>query len=258
VPLIRRSAIASFVLAAVVGVPVALGQSSSTADLPDAPGAAAKPAPVPSDPTLVIDTSMGRITCKTFPQVAPNAVDNFVGLAEGSKDWTDDATHTKQHGKRFYDGLTFHRVIPGFMIQGGDPSGNGTGDAGYYLKDEIDSALTFSVPGRLAMANSGPDTNGSQFFITEQPVDELDGKYTIFGQCDQPSVDVVKAIAAVPRNAADKPLTPVVIEHITVVREGQPMPPAPAVTAMPAAPVSPGTAASPGTSAQPQPPTSSN
>jgi peptidyl-prolyl cis-trans isomerase A (cyclophilin A) len=215
------------ILAAALTLPAALAQSSSTADLPDAPGATATHAPVPSDPTIVIDTSMGRITCKTFPQIAPNTVDSFVGLAEGTKDWTDPTTHQKQHGKRFYDGLTFHRVIPGFMIQGGDPTGIGTGDAGYYLKDEISPTLDFSAPGRLAMANSGPDTNGSQFFITEEPVDQLDGKYTIFGQCDQPSVEVVKAIAQVPRNGDDKPLTPVVIQHITIVREGQPMPPAP-------------------------------
>lgn len=180
------------------------------------------------------------MTCKTFPQIAPLAVDNFIGLAEGTKDWTD-ANHKKQHGKRFYDGLTFHRVIPGFMIQGGDPAGDGSGDAGYYFKNETDPNLTFSVPGRLAMANSGPDTNGSQFFITEQAVPELDGKYTIFGQCDQPSVDVVSAIARVPRNADDKPLSPVTIQHITIVRQGQPMPPAPAVAPPVAAPQPPAT-----------------
>jgi peptidyl-prolyl cis-trans isomerase A (cyclophilin A) len=121
------------------------------------------------------------------------------------------------------------------MIQGGDSSGDGSGDAGYYFKDEIDPALTFSLPGRLAMANSGPNTNSSQFFITEQPVAELDGKYTIFGQCDAPSVTVVTAIARMPRDANDKPNSRVVIQHITVVREGQPMPPAPAAPALPAA-----------------------
>lgn len=206
------------------------------ADLPDAPGATLPREPVPSDPTIVIDTSMGRMTCKTFPQIAPAAVDNFVGLAEGTKDWTDPASHAKRHGRRLYDGLTFHRVIPGFMVQGGDPAGDGSGDAGYYFKDETSPALTFSVPGRLAMANSGPDTNSTQFFITEQPVAALNGKYSIFGQCDQPSVEVVTAIARVPRNAEDKPLTPVTIQHITVVRDGQPMPPLPAAaTPSPAA-----------------------
>jgi peptidyl-prolyl cis-trans isomerase A (cyclophilin A) len=230
VQLLRRIAL----VAAVFAAPAALAQSSA-ADLPDAPGAASKVAPVPTGPTLVIDTSMGRLTCKTFPQIAPTAVNNFLGLAEGTKEWTETVSQTRQHGKPFYDGLTFHRVIPGFMIQGGDPAGNGTGDAGYFFNDEIDPALTFSVPGRLAMANSGPNTNGTQFFITEQPVEELDGKYTIFGQCDQPSIDIVTAIARVPRNADDKPLTPVVIQHITVVREGQPMPPAPPAPASSAA-----------------------
>ena len=110
------------------------------------------------------------------------------------------------HGKRFYDGTTFHRVIPGFMIQGGDPAGNGTGDPGYYFNDEIDPALTFAVPGRLAMANSGPNTNGSQFFITEPPSPELNGNYTIFGQCDAHSVLLVASIARVQRDANDKPL----------------------------------------------------
>ena len=214
---------------------MALAQSS-TADLPDAPSSKIKPEPVPNGPTIVIDTSMGRLTCKTFPQVAPNAVDNFIGLAEGTKDWADPVTHAKVHGKRYYDGLTFHRVIPGFMVQGGDSSGDGSGDAGYYFKDEVDPALTFSLPGRLAMANSGPDTNSSQFFVTEQPVSELDGKYTIFGQCDAPSVAVVTAIARVPRDANDKPVSPVRIQHVTVVREGQPMPPPPSTPTPPATP----------------------
>ena len=239
VPLLKTTSLFALALA----LQAALAQTpppSAPADLPDAPGAAQPRDPVPTGPTLVIDTSMGRLTCKTFPQIAPNAVDNFIGLAEGTKEWTDAETHKKIRGKRFYDGLTFHRVIPGFMIQGGDPAGDGSGDPGYLFKDEVSPTLNFSVAGRLAMANSGPNTNGSQFFVTEQPVDELSGKYTIFGQCDAPSVEVVTAIARVPRNADDKPLTPVAIQHITVVREGEPMPPAPA-----AAPPSPSAPASP-------------
>jgi peptidyl-prolyl cis-trans isomerase A (cyclophilin A) len=204
------------------------------ADLPDAPGATAKPAPVPTGPTIVIDTSMGRLTCKTFDKQAPKAVANFIGLAEGTKDWSLDEGKTKQHGKRFYDGLTFHRVIPGFMIQGGDPIGDGTGGPGYYFDDEVDPALTFSVPGRLAMANSGPNTNGSQFFITEAAVPDLDGKYTIFGQCDEHSVLLVASIARVERNSNDKPLSPVSIKHVTIIREGQPIPPDPMAQAAPA------------------------
>jgi peptidyl-prolyl cis-trans isomerase A (cyclophilin A) len=220
----------------------ARAQSASSADLPDAPGttAAAKSEPVPTGPTLVFDTTMGRLTCKTFDKQAPNAVANFIGLAEGTKDWTVNATDVKQHGRRFYDGLTFHRVIPGFMIQGGDPVGDGSGDPGYYFADEIDPALTFSVPGRLAMANSGPNTNGSQFFITVAADDELDGKYTIFGQCDAHSTLLADSIANVNRDRSDKPLTPVAILRVTVVRDGQAMPPLPTVsTTAPPAPTAP-------------------
>ena len=218
-------------------------------DLPDAPAAAAAahPEPVPSGPTIVIDTTMGRLTCKTFDKQVPNAVANFVGLAEGTKDWSTDQGATKQHGKRFYDGLTFHRVIPGFMVQAGDPVGDGTGDPGFYIPDEIDAALNFTVPGRLAYANSGPNTNGSQFFITEDAVAELSGKYTIFGQCDAHSVLLVASIARVQRNKDDKPLTPVLINRVTIVREGQPMPPAPA------APPAPATAIAPPPTAPPSP-----
>jgi peptidyl-prolyl cis-trans isomerase A (cyclophilin A) len=171
---------------------------------------------------------MGRLTCKTFDRQAPNAVANFIGLAGGTKDWTINATHAKQHGKRFYDGLTFHRVIPGFMIQGGDPVGDGTGDPGYYFDDEITPGLTFSMGGRLAYANSGPNTNGSQFFITEDAVAELNGKYTIFGQCDAHSTLLAASIARVDRDKNDKPTTPVAIQRVTIVREGQQMPPLPA------------------------------
>jgi peptidyl-prolyl cis-trans isomerase A (cyclophilin A) len=219
--------LAALLCAAAVAVP-AVAQTASPADLPDAPGATVKPEPVPTGPTVVIDTTMGRLTCKTFDKQAPNAVANFIGLAEGTKDWTATSDGPKQHGKRFYDGLTFHRVIPGFMIQGGDPLGNGMGDPGYYVADEIDPALTFSVGGRLAMANSGPNTNGSQFFITEAPVAELDGHYTIFGQCDGHSALLAASIARVDRDPSDKPRTPVVIQRVTIVHDGQPMPPAPA------------------------------
>jgi peptidyl-prolyl cis-trans isomerase A (cyclophilin A) len=215
---------------------IAHAQSAPPADLPDAPSTTnqPKPEPVPTGPTIVIDTTMGRLTCKTFDKVAPNTVANFAGLAEGTKDWTDGATNLKQHNRRFYDGLTFHRVIPGFMIQGGDPAGDGSGDPGYLFKDEIYPALTFSVPGRLAMANSGPNTDGSQFFITEDVQPELDGKYTIFGQCDAHSVLLVASITHIARDKNDKPLTPVVMTRVTIVREGQPMPPEPTAPASPA------------------------
>jgi peptidyl-prolyl cis-trans isomerase A (cyclophilin A) len=193
--------------------------------LPDSPDSHA--GPQATGPTAVFDTTMGRITCRLFDKQAPEAVANFVGLAEGTKDWIDPATKQKEQGKPFYDGTTFHRVIPEFMIQGGDPLGTGMGDPGYMFKDEFDPALNFDVAGRLAMANSGPNTNGSQFFITEAPEDYLDQKYTIFGQCDDASVWVVKAIARVNRNGQDKPLDPVVIRKVTIVAAGQPLPPAP-------------------------------
>jgi peptidyl-prolyl cis-trans isomerase A (cyclophilin A) len=149
-------------------------------------------------------------------------------LAEGTRDWTDPATGKKQHNKPLYYGTIFHRVIPGFMIQGGDPLGTGTGDPGYQFEDEFDPNLGFDVPGRLAMANSGPNTNGSQFFITEVPTPHLNHHHTIFGQCDASSLDVVKAIARVPADGENKPLTPVVIKNVTILRvEGQPLPPDP-------------------------------
>jgi peptidyl-prolyl cis-trans isomerase A (cyclophilin A) len=196
------------------------------AELPDAP--AAPTILQPTGPTAVVDTSMGRITCKLYEKEAPETVANFIGLAEGTKDWTDPATHKKMHRKSLYNGTSFHRVIPEFMIQGGDPTGTGMGDPGYSFKDEFNVNLGFTVPGRLAMANSGPDTNGSQFFITEVPTEYLNQKHTIFGQCDDSSVEVVKSIARVQRDPQDKPTEPVVLTRITIVREGQPLPPPPA------------------------------
>jgi len=205
--------------------------------LPDAPQATAAAMIHPNGPTVVMDTSMGRITCQFYQKQAPKAVANFIALAEGTIDWTDPTTNKKQHRKPLYDNTTFHRVIPEFMIQGGDPAGNGMGGPGYNFDDEFDPNLTFDRPGRLAMANSGPNTNGSQFFITEAPYDSLDQHYTLFGQCDDPSVEVVKTIARVQRDANDKPLTPVILKKVTIVREGQPLPPQPAAAAAtPAAP----------------------
>jgi peptidyl-prolyl cis-trans isomerase A (cyclophilin A) len=212
------------------------------AELPDSPIAQSVPAKIePTGPTAVFDTSMGRITCKLFQQEAPLAVANFISLAEGTKDWTDPATKEKVHGRSLYNGTTFHRVIPDFMIQGGDPLGNGTGDPGYLFADEFNPNLNFDVPGRLAMANSGPNTNGSQFFITEVPTEHLNQKHTIFGQCDDAGISVVKTIARVERDADDKPLEPVILQKVTIVREGQALPAAPPA----AAPASPITATPP-------------
>jgi peptidyl-prolyl cis-trans isomerase A (cyclophilin A) len=204
--------------------------------LPEAPDTHAHVSPQPTGPTAVFDTSMGRMTCKLFSTEAPNTVSNFVGLAEGTKDWTNPATHEKMHGKSIYNGTTFHRVIPDFMIQGGDPLGNGEGDPGYYINDEFDPNLNFDVAGRLAMANSGPNTDGSQFFITTAPYDSGDQHYTIFGQCDEHSVLIAQSIEDVERDSKDKPLQPVTLNKITIVRQGDPMPPAPMAASAPATP----------------------
>jgi peptidyl-prolyl cis-trans isomerase A (cyclophilin A) len=207
---------------------------ASADDLPDGPQPTAAALIRPNGPFVVMDTSMGRITCQFYQRQAPNAVANFIALTNGTKDWVDPVTNKKQHNKRYYDGTTFHRVIPEFMIQGGDPTGTGMGDPGYSFNDEFDPNLNFDVPGRLAMANSGPNTNGGQFFITEQGYDSLNQHYTIFGQCDEPSVLVVKTIARVERDGKDKPLQPVVLKKVTIVAEGQPLPAAPEPAPQPA------------------------
>lgn len=170
-----------------------------------------------AEPTAVFDTSMGTLRCKLFPKEAPKTVANFIGLAEGTKDWRNPANGKAEHGVPLYSGTIFHRVIPDFMIQGGDPTGTGMGDPGYRFADEIAPGLAFDRPGRLAMANSGPNTNGSQFFITEVPTPWLNGKHTIFGQCDDASVSLVKKIARVPADPRNnKPTTPVTLKKITI------------------------------------------
>ena len=170
------------------------------------------------EPTAVFRTTMGTMRCKLFEKEAPITVANFIGLADGTKDWKDPRTGKTKHGVSLYNGTIFHRVIPDFMIQGGDPLGTGTGDPGYQFADEIVPSLTFDRPGRLAMANAGPGTNGSQFFITEVPTPHLNGHHTIFGQCDDATVELVKKIARVPKGPNDKPITPVRIEKIVIER----------------------------------------
>jgi peptidyl-prolyl cis-trans isomerase A (cyclophilin A) len=175
----------------------------------------AKPA---EQPTATIDTTAGKLVCKLFPEKAPIGVANFIGLAEGTKDWINPVSRAKKHGVPLYDGTIFHRVIPNFMIQGGDPAGSGMGGPGYEFKNETSPDLKFDRPGRLAYANSGPDTNGSQFFITEVPYASLNGNYTIFGQCDAASVVLVKQIARMGRDANDRPYRPVKINHISITQ----------------------------------------
>ena len=165
--------------------------------------------------TAVIETTKGTITLQLFDDQAPKTVANFIGLATGTKEYKDPTTGAMKKGK-FYDGLIFHRVIPNFMIQGGDPLGTGTGTPGYSFADEYPKEK-FDKPGRLAMANAGPNTNGCQFFITVANDEFLNsnGHYTIFGQVTS-GQDVADAISKVPRDSNDKPLTPVIIKHITI------------------------------------------
>ncbi len=174
--------------------------------------------PAASQPRATIETSMGNINCVLFPDKAPEGVANFIGLATGKKDWTDPRTGAKRQGVPLYDGVIFHRVIPNFMIQGGDPTGTGMGDPGYRFKNETSPDLKFDRPGRLAYANAGPNTNGSQFFITEVPYPSLNGGYTIFGQCE--NGDIVQKIARVPTGANNKPITPVTIKRIAITQPG--------------------------------------
>jgi len=162
-------------------------------------------------------TNMGDIEIELFEKQAPVTVDNFVGLATGTKEWTDPKTLQKVK-RPFYDGLAFHRVIPNFMIQGGCPLGTGTGGPGYRFKDEFDPSLKFDGPGYLAMANSGPGTNGSQFFITVAPTPHLTNRHTIFGKVVK-GQDVADAIANVARGARDKPNEPVVIKKVEISRQ---------------------------------------
>lgn len=210
---------------------LAYGQTSS-AQTPAKPSTAAKPATATSaKPTAIIDTTAGKMTCTLFPDKAPIGVSNFIGLATGTKDWKNPVSKANKHGVPLYDGTIFHRVIPNFMIQGGDPAGNGSGDPGYEFKNETSPDLLFDRPGRLAYANSGPNTNGSQFFITEVSTPHLNGGYTIFGQCDEATVALVKQIARMSRDPSnDKPFRPVRINHITIQKGGASTAPKPAST----------------------------
>ncbi|MGO1509932.1 MAG: peptidylprolyl isomerase [Actinomycetaceae bacterium] len=169
----------------------------------------------------ILHTNHGDVSIRLFPNHAPKTVSNFVELARGTKEFTDPESG-EQVTRPFYDGLTFHRIIPNFMIQGGCPLGTGTGGPGYTFDDEIHPELGFTEPYVLAMANAGKQggrgTNGSQFFITTVPTTWLQGKHTIFGTVtDQASRETVDTIAGVPTGAADRPVEPVVIESVEIV-----------------------------------------
>ncbi|HSJ51171.1 MAG TPA: peptidylprolyl isomerase [Actinomycetota bacterium] len=165
--------------------------------------------------TATFVTSMGSFTARLMPEHAPMTVANFVELATGAKEWTDPRTR-QQTTDRLYDGTVFHRVIPNFMIQGGDPTGTGRGGPGYSFEDEVPAAgPRFDRPGLLAMANGGPNTNGCQFFVTTAPTEWLNGKHTIFGEVTD-GYDVVEAISNVPTGSQDRPTTDVVLERVEI------------------------------------------
>ncbi|SEG45477.1 peptidyl-prolyl cis-trans isomerase A (cyclophilin A) [Bryocella elongata] len=180
--------------------------------------APAVPAPDPTGPTAIIETTLGTISCKLFDKEAPIGVANFVALANGTKSFKNPSTGVEVKGRRFYDGLHFGRVIPDFMIQNNDRpfDPKGDHDIGFHFGNEIVPGLSFDRPGRLAYANSGPNTNNTEFFVTEHPIRRLDGSYTIFGQCDDASVKVVEAAARIPRDDHDKPLVPITIKRVTI------------------------------------------
>jgi len=217
------------ILLLLTGAVAAAAQSSAS---PQA--APAKPATTPhgaAKPIAVIDTTAGKMTCTLFPDKVPIGVENFIGLASGTKDWKNPVSGAIKHGVPLYDGTIFHRVIPNFMIQGGDPAGTGSGgDPVPQFRNEVSSDLLFDRPGRLAYANAGANTNSSQFFITEVATPHLNGGYTIFGQCDEATVTLVKTIARMATDPASdhRPFRPVKITHITIVRGA-------AATAKPAA-----------------------
>jgi peptidyl-prolyl cis-trans isomerase A (cyclophilin A) len=165
----------------------------------------------------VFNTSEGQIVCHLFESEAPKTVANFIELAEGKREWTHPVSRTKSSNK-LYDGTMFHRVIPDFMIQGGDPAGTGMGGPGYKFEDETkNSPHRFDKKGKLAMANAGPNTNGSQFFITVAGTDWLTGKHTIFGEVVE-GQDVVDKISKVSRDRQDRPAKPVVLETVVIER----------------------------------------
>src|ERR1700676_3044514 len=164
----------------------------------------------------IFETSQGDIVIRLLEKEAPKTVENFIGLAEGTKEFTNEKTGKKEK-RNFYDGLTFHRVIPQFMIQGGCPEGTGRGGPGYKFADEFHPSLRHSKKGILSMANSGPNTNGSQFFITVAETSWLDNKHTVFGEVVE-GYDVVEKISKVPKNAGDRPAKDVKINSVTIER----------------------------------------
>lgn len=193
----------------------AKAQEEQIEDAPPKPAASQITLNQPAGLYAVFETTLGRMVCRLFPEKAPVTVQNFVELAQGTKKWRNEA-EDKWEQRPYYNGLTFHRVIPKFMIQGGDYRGTGSGGVGYTFEDEFAPDLLFDKPGRLAMANRGPGTNGAQFFITVEPTPWLDHKHSIFGEVAE-GQDVANAIANSPRDVRDKPLKPVIVRRVEIV-----------------------------------------
>ena len=224
------------------GTQAAPATKSSTIAKPSASGKPMHAAPTTSTkPTAIIETTAGKMNCTLFPDKAPVGVENFIGLATGTKDWKNPVSGATKHGVPLYDGTIFHRVIPGFMIQGGDPAGSGSGnDPVPPFRNEVSPDLLFDRPGRLAYANTGNAvSNSAQFFITEVPTPHLNGGYTIFGQCDDAAVALVKQIAHMATDPSnDRPFRPVKITHIAIVKPGAAPKPASTTAKKPASPAS--------------------
>ena len=163
-------------------------------------------------------TTEGSFKVRLFDQEVPDTVANFVGLAEGTKEWTHPGTQQKMTNTPFYDGIIFHRVIKDFMIQGGDPLGQGIGGPGYKFKDEFHPSLRHGKAGILSMANAGPNTNGSQFFITLGPTPHLDNRHSVFGEVTE-GMDVIRRIGTTPTGRQDRPVKDVVINSVTITRD---------------------------------------
>jgi cyclophilin family peptidyl-prolyl cis-trans isomerase len=174
--------------------------------------------PEPTGPTTILETTVGFISCRLFTRESPIATSTFLGLVDGTKDWTDPRIHVVQHQHRFYDGMPIDRVLPDFYIQFGDITGDISGltDIGFRFKNETTPGLTYDRPGRLAFGNAGPDTNNSEVFFALNPMHVLDGGYTIIGQCDPASVATLENIARLPRDASNHPVPPVIIRHIVI------------------------------------------
>jgi peptidyl-prolyl cis-trans isomerase A (cyclophilin A) len=209
-----------FVLLLLLAVPAAFGQEKK-ADQKTDQKSAPIPAKLPPGVYAHFQTSLGNFTCELFEKQSPVTVANFIGLTQGTKQYTDPRTNQKST-KPYFDGTVFHRIMDGFMIQGGDPLATGTGGPGYEFKNEHSPDLKFDKEGILAMANAGPDTNGSQFFVTLAPVAQLNGGYTIFGHVVE-GMDVVHKIGSVPVKVGpsgekSSPVAPVKLTKVTIER----------------------------------------